>query len=161
MEFNNLVHFIEAYTHDSGQAEDLAQESLCALWEKRDSIDPRRNLRSYLYRIARNRTINSLKEKSLFADISRRDCLTEDITALEDASIDEMIDSLELSRLIKSVYANLPSVAKDSFIMSRQRGMTNKEIASERGLSVKAVEYHIRISLRTFRKMLKEYMEIL
>ena len=36
--------------------------------------------------------------------------------------------------------------------------MTNREISAKKGLSVKAVEYHIKISLRHFRNRLKEYL---
>lgn len=40
IEFDNVTHFIESYTHDHEQAEDLAQETFCAVWDKRATIDP-------------------------------------------------------------------------------------------------------------------------
>lgn len=160
MEFNNLVHFIHEYTHDRTQAEDLAQETLCVLWEKRQTIDPDKNIRAFVFRIARNRTINSLKEKSLFADTARRKGITEDIMALEDDSLEELIESLDLERLVNSIYHSLPDSARDSFLLSRNEGLTNKEIAQIKGLSVKAIEYHMKISLRIFRKKLKDYFSL-
>lgn len=158
MEFNNLVHFVESYTHDLQRSEDIAQETLCTLWERRDSIDPGRNLRSFVFTIARNRTINLLREKSLFSDSSLRSGITEDILALQDTSMEEMIDSLDLQKLIDNVWNHLPSSARNSFRMSREEGMTNREIAGAQGLTVKAVEYHIKISLRMFREKLKDYI---
>lgn len=160
MEFNNLVHFIGSYTHDVSQAEDLAQETLCTLYVKRENIDPDKNLRSFVYRIARNKTINHLKEKSLFADKSKIKGITEEIMALEDNSMEEMIESLELEKLIGNIYDSLPDSVKESFAMSRGDGLTNKEIAFKKGLSVKAVEYHITVSLRQFRKKLKDYFSL-
>lgn len=158
MEFNNLVHFVESYTHDRLRSEDIAQETLCTLWEKRETIDPGRNLRSFVFTIARNRTLNVLQEKKLFYDPRICTSITDDILALEDVSMEEMIESLDLQKLIDNVWENLPASARNSFRMSREEGMTNREIAWAQGLSVKAVEYHITISLRMFRKKLKEYV---
>jgi len=161
MEFNNLVHFVDSYVHSVELAEDLAQETLCAVWECRDRIDCNGNLRAYTYKIARNKTLNALNSKALFADTSRRLELNEDIMALEDASLNNLIESLELAQLIEDVWNSIPESARESFTLSRKEGKTNKEIAKIRGLSTKAIEYHIHISLNLFRKMLKDFFILL
>ena len=102
--------------------------------------------------------MNALKEKKLFAERSVMTGIDEDILALEDASMEEMIDSLALEDIIEKIYLSLPDSARTSFELSRKEGLTNKEIAEVQGLSVKAIEYHIKISLRIFRKRLKEYL---
>lgn len=158
LEFNNLVHFIYSYTTDRERAMDLAQEVLCTLWEKRLSIRPEANLRAWVFTIARNRTINLLKERKLFSDPSARESIDSRILALEDPSVDSLIDSLELASLIRKTYDSLPEAARDSFRMSRIDGMTNREISEKKGMSIKSIEYHIRISLRLFREKLKDYL---
>ena len=72
--------------------------------------------------------------------------------------MEHLIDSLELSSLIRKTFDTLPDTARDTFHLSRLDGMTNREISAKKGLSVKAVEYHIKISLRHFRNRLKEYL---
>ena len=158
LEFNNLVHFIASYTSDRERAMDLAQDVLCTLWERRSDIRPGANLRAWVFTVARNRTLNVLKEKKYFADSSFRSTLDERIAALEDPSVEHLIDSLELGALIRKAYDTLSDTSKDTFIMSRIAGLTNREIAERRGISLKTVEYHIKISLRHFRDKLKEYM---
>ena len=158
LEYNNLVHFITSYICDSEKARDLAQDVLCTVWEKRYSIRPDSNLRAWVFTIARNRTLNFLKEKKLFSDPSLTDILEERTAALEDPSVEHLIDSLELSSLIRKTFDSLPDTARETFHMSRLDGMTNREISAKKGLSVKAVEYHIKISLRHFRNRLKEYL---
>jgi len=160
MEFNNLVHFCRSYLHDTKHAEDIAQEALCMLWEKHQEMDPEKNLRAFVFRSARNMTINALKKKSFFTDKANRVEISEDILALKDESMDNLIESLELARLIENIYRNLPDTVKDSFVMSRQMGMTHKEIALTKKMSQKAIEYHINISLKIFRKKLKEYLSV-
>lgn len=158
LEFNNLVHFITSYVSDRERARDLAQEVLCLLWEKRELLRPDANLRAWVFTIARNRTLNAMKEKKLFSDSSMRSTLDERIAALEDPSVEHLIDSLELSDLIRKAYDTLPATSESTFRMSRMDGLTNREIAEKKGISVKSVEYHIKISLRHFRKKLKEYL---
>ena len=159
LEFNNLVHFIASYICDRDKARDLAQDVLCTVWEKHYAIRPDSNLRSWVFTIARNRTLNFLKEKKLFSDPSLTTALEERTAALEDPSVEHLIDSLELSSLIKKTFDSLPDTARETFHMSRLDGMTNREISTKKGVSVKAVEYHIKISLRHFRNRLKEYMK--
>lgn len=161
MEFNNLVHFVNSFVHSVELAEDLAQETLCAVWECRDRIDSNGNLRAYTYRIARNKTLNVLNSKALFADYSRRLELNDDIMALEDTSLNNLIESLELAKLIENIWSSIPESARESFTLSRNEGKSNKEIARIRGLSTKAIEYHIHISLNLFRKMLKDFFILL
>ena len=161
LEFDNVTHFIESYTHDHTQAEDLAQETFCSLWDKRATIDPAKNFRAFVFRIARNKTINALRTKEPTADSESRLEIGANVLALSDSSMEGIIEGLELGRLIQDVYDSLPDSAKDSFIMSRKYGMTNKEIAEKEGLTVKAVEYHIKISLRIFKEKLKDYLPLL
>lgn len=160
MEFNNLVHFCFSYLHDMEQAEDIAQEALCTLWERHKEMDPERNLRAFVFSTARNMTINTLKKKSFFTDKRGRMSISEDILALKDESMDNLIESLELERLIENISRNLPDTVKDSFIMSRHIGLKHREIAKIKNLSVKAIEYHINVSLKIFRKRLKEYLSV-
>lgn len=161
MEFNNLVHFVNSYVHSMELAEDLAQETLCTVWERREEIDADGNIRAYTFKIARNKTLNSLNSKALFAGASQRLELNEEMMALEDVSLNNLIESLELEKLIEDVWKTIPDTARESFTLSREEGKTNKEIAKIRGLSTKAIEYHMHISLNLFRKMLKDFFILL
>ena len=62
--------------------------------------------------------------------------------------MEHLIDSLELGALIRKAYDTLSDTSKDTFIMSRIAWLSNREIAERRGISLKTVEYHIKISLR-------------
>ena len=57
MEYKNVVFFISSYIGNESAAKDLAQESFISLWKRREQIDPKYSLRSYLYTIARNKTL--------------------------------------------------------------------------------------------------------
>ena len=152
MEYNNLVHFITSYITDSSAAEDIVQDTFITLWDKRFLIDEHQNLRSYTYKIARNKMLNHLRD-----DKYRRHCVDADLeqlnlTALSDDYVLERIDALSLEELINKTYLQLPEDVRSTFKLNREFGMTYSQIADSQKVPVKAVEYKIRKALHFFRK---------
>lgn len=147
MEFLNLVHFADSYLHDRDKAQDLAQEALLAVWEHRQQLDPGKNIRSLVFTIARNRTLDELRSRHAPEE-----------RCLEDRSVEEYIGRLDLAALMQKVWMSLPPKIGNTFKMSRLGGMKNHEIAQEEGISEKAVEYRMGVALRRFRKMLEQYL---
>ncbi len=158
LEFDNIVYFVNGYLHDPDLAKDIAQESLLTLWEKREIIDPEKNIRALLYTIARNKSINELKTRSSSLNSISLNEIKANINALSDDSLNAELETLDLIDLIDRTIENLPDSVRGSFIMSRKLGMTNKEIAKAKNLSLTGVEYHMKISLNILRKKLKGYL---
>lgn len=152
-EFNNLVHFVNSYTRNRLDAEDLVQETMMAIWEGRDTLDPGRNFRSYLYTIARNKSLNYLRDNAKRKkDSSLQDSETLiNSLALSSLAVEEEINALELQEFIDRVYLSLPKKVVNTFRMSRQEGLTYGEIAQNLGITPKVVEYHISITLKALR----------
>jgi len=148
MERNNLVHFVFSYIKDYHKSEDIAQDALMRVWEKRDSLDVDGNIRAFVFRIARNMTLDHL----------RRHVTTESLEAcmcLEDRSMESLIEALDMASLFAKTFNTLPPKVRDTFMKSRMQGFTNKEIAEEQKLSVKAIEYRISSALKALRKITK------
>ena len=150
MEFLNLVHFIGSYLQDKDKAHDLAQETMMALWENRSSLDPERNIRGFVFTIARNKTLNELRRRNMFTPGGQA---SESLAQLEDNSVDEFIDALDLPALIENVWKSLPEKVETTFALSRRDGLKNREIAVLEGISEKTVEYRIKVALRRFRAL--------
>jgi RNA polymerase sigma-70 factor (ECF subfamily) len=157
-EFGNVVYFVRQYVNNADVAADIAQESLLSVWINRENIDPDRNLRAYLYVTARNKTLNLLKSNSFKIHNIYSGELDANIKALSDESLDDMLEALTLRDLISKTYAGLPEDVKDCFMMNREYGLTYQEIADRKGVSVKSVEYKIKIALKTFKSKLKDYL---
>lgn len=150
MERNNLVHFISHYAIETEQAEDIAQDTLIKIWETREHLNVNGNLRALAFTIARNKTLDFLR--------SRTDMESLDACAyLEDESLDAQINALELSRLIERTFDSLPEKIRGTFLLSREKGLTNRQIADREHISVKAIEYRISTALRSFRKIKESF----
>lgn len=157
MEFNNIVHFINAYINDFSAAQDIAQEVFISFWDKRGYINSNLNIRSYVFKIARNKTLNYIRDnKAIASKLSLRD-----FYALQDESVTYHIDALKLEDLINKTYSRLSPEIRDTFYLNRIHGFTYAEIAEQRKVSVKAIEYQIKKALQIFRKQLKNYLTAL
>lgn len=150
MERNNLVHFVSSYLRDVSEAEDIAQEVLLRLWDRRRSLKTGKNLRVLVFTMARNMAVDRL----------RRRIDTESIEAclcLEDKSVDGLIEALDLASLMARTFDNLPQKLRETFLKSRDEGLSNREIARQENVSVKAIEYRISTVLRNLKNIAKSF----
>ena len=160
-EFNNIVFFVSKYVKNAFNAQNIAQETFITLWSTRGQINPELNIRTYVFTIARNKALNHLRDnaKKQASTVEEREAVL-NLYALNTPSVSEQIEALELKELIEKIYNLLPENIKESFILSRQFGLTYEEIAQKRGITIKVVEYHIVSALQLFRKNLRNYMKL-
>ena len=154
-EYENVKFFIQHYIHDTAEAEDLAQETFASLWTNRDRIDPTRNIRSFLFTIARNKALNHLSSlRTRLTDPLEKASVSLSIESLGSEAIISRIDALDMKRIIDMVYEKMPELTRRIFVMNRDENMTYEEIAASTGLTVKKVEYNMVKALKQFRSKL-------
>ena len=154
-EYENVKFFIQHYLHDTAEAEDLAQETFASLWTNRDRIDPSRNIRSFLFTIARNRALNHLTMlRTRMTDPLEKSAVNLSIESLSSEHMISRIDALDMKRIIDLVYEKMPELTRKIFVMNRDENMTYEEIAESTGLTVKKVEYNMVKALKQFRNKL-------
>lgn len=161
-EYENVKYFIRHYVHDGPESEDLAQETFASLWANRDRIDPQRNIRSFLFTIARNRALNHLTMlRTRLTDPLEKSSVNLAIESLDSEAIISRIDALDMKRIIDLVYRRMPELTRKIFIMNRDENMTYEEIAESTGLTVKKVEYNMVKALKQFRSKLSVFKSLL
>lgn len=154
-EYENVKFFIQHYLHDTAEAEDLAQETFASLWTNRDRIDPSRNIRSFLFTIARNRALNHLTMlRTRMTDPLEKSTVNLSIESLSSEHMISRIDALDMKRIIDLVYEKMPELTRKIIVMNRDENMTYEEIAESTGLTVKKVEYNMVKALKQFRNKL-------
>lgn len=144
-----VLGFMNSLLQSSDDASDLAQEVFVKLWLMRAALPEISSLRSYIYRMSLNQTINYMKKRrlaaggeALFADIPY-DPLTEDF-----------IDMKDKEAYIAAVVEKMPEQRRKVFVMSRLENRTNDEIASILNIRKKTVENHLNLALKELRAAL-------
>ena len=128
------------------------------LWEKRDELDTNKSIKSYLYTITYNRSLNYLRDNKKF---NKTEGITESLERSEnwDASNQLIADEIQLK--INKTLDNLPEKCSRIFKMSRYEELKYKEIADKLNISVKTVESQMTKALKALRENLAEYLSIL
>jgi len=147
-----LVAYINQYTHDFSEAEDLVQNCFTIIWEKRERLTISTSVKSYLYSTAYNLYIDAYRKNrkiSLYLDSLKSEALNEIVSE----SAEDLKKQLEV--LNKAIEA-LPPKCREIFILNKKEGLSYKDIARQLDISVKTVEAQIRIALIKIRERLKK-----
>lgn len=145
--FAPLCRFIRIYVKGPRVAEDIVLDIFANLWEQRAALQIQVTLKAYLFQSARNRALNYLRDNERFVSVG-------DFTSLERFENDDALEMRELQRLIQEAILSLPPKCQDVFTKSRMENLSNKEIADQMDISVKAVEAQITRALKIIRTYL-------
>ena len=135
------------YVHDIDAAEDVVQECFSVLWEKTEQEGGEiANVRSYLYMMVRNRSLDWLKQNSMFdTTLSPSD--------LEDRLPEEEVEERTVMEArIWTAIDSLPDRCREVFLLNKRDGMKYKDIADKFHISVHTVGNHIQKALRLIRE---------
>ncbi len=140
---DELVRYASAIVRDDEVAHDLIQDVFVSLWDLRERLDPDCALRSYVYRMARNRAYRYLRDERLHA--AKHDQMLVEReqspprTPLPDLDADGQI----LSDYLSGWLAALPDRQREALTLSRFQGLSHREIAAVMGISARTVNNHI------------------
>ena len=156
---DRLYNFAFRFVSDEHTAQDIVHEAYGTLWEKFEGKESDA-WQALLFRIVRNRSIDTLRHQSSLRIVSLTDSfrnvcdegLYQMDFAVNDSDRKTIYD--ELTANIHSIMGKLPDRCREVFMMSRFQNMKNKEIAAALKISEKAVEKHIHKALTVFRKEL-------
>ncbi|NGF57366.1 RNA polymerase sigma-70 factor [Parapedobacter sp. SGR-10] len=138
--FYQLSVFVKRYVHSESIAEDLTQDVFVKLWEKREFLDKVTNFNSYLYRIAKNHTLDYLKK------ISRLEIMPDDLLKEFKFSSNEVelfVTEQEYFRFLDNYMKSLPEKSQVIFDLCREQEKSYDEVAKELNISKSTVKHHM------------------
>jgi RNA polymerase sigma-70 factor, ECF subfamily len=150
-----LCFFALQYTKDHDTAREIVQDAFTGLWDKRDTIDLSRPVKTYLTTMVRNKCLNHLRDNKKF----NREIL--DIEGLLSERTyhppDRMVEA-EVREKIRGAIQGLPEKCRQVFVLNREENLKYHEIATRLEISVKTVETQMSKALQHMRNQLHEFM---
>lgn len=146
--YEPLFHFIASRTNDAALARDFVQDVFTQLWVHRETLDPHKQVKSYLFQSAKNRIINHYKSR-----VIRENAHRELMYFKNDAEITDVFD---LEKNIAALIRQLPSETQHIFLLSRRDHLTYPEIADQLNINIKKVERQMSKALSFLRSEFKK-----
>ena len=132
-----LYRFAFSLLKNTEDAEGIVQETFLRVWEKRDNIDTTRSFKSWLFTISYHLIIDKLrlrlKEKEYLSQLDRYFNISE-------LTSDQEADYNILKSQIDKIVEDLPEKRKFIYKLSREKGLSHKEISEQLNISVKTVD---------------------
>jgi RNA polymerase sigma-70 factor, ECF subfamily len=151
--YGTLCRSAKKYVRSSQLAEEIVQDVFVSLWERRMVLAITGSLQAYLFTAVKYRCINCLRQ------MLSQPTLYNVAESFHPSSnvVDDLVASHELEHLIAKAVDALPPRCRIIFDLSRNAGLTYKEIAVELGISLKTVETQVTIALSRLKAYLAEH----
>lgn len=152
---HKLCVYAYTLTHNHDDAEDVVQNVFIRTWKKRDRLKSEFSIQSFLYKSVYNEFIDQYRKKKNVLPLEKKY-----IDALSSTIENEDKDALNrVIKLVKLEIENLPPKCKQTFLLSKQEGLSNIEIAEYLNVSIKSVEAHITKAFSILRQKVGDKMQ--
>jgi RNA polymerase sigma-70 factor (family 1) len=154
---NKLYFFVLHIVNNEAASEELVQDIFLRLWISRQALGGISNADSYLFVIAKNRSLDYIQQAA--KERRMKDVLTQTM-ALGENTTEEDIDLNESRRLIEAAISKLPQQQARVFRLSKEQGLKRFEIAEALNISENTVKNHLGEAIRFIKKYLHEHGDI-
>lgn len=148
----SLENFLIKLTGSYEDAQDVFQKVLVSLWEKRERIDPTKNIKSYLFTMARNTALNDMRNKGKFENMESG--YEYNITG--ELSADSELIVRETQLLLEIAVRNMPRQRQEIYRLHLE-GHTYDEIAKK----LEITQNNVQRQVSNARKELRELMSLI
>jgi RNA polymerase sigma-70 factor (family 1) len=136
-------------------AQGMVQDIFRSLWERRDTLEITTSPEKYLVRSAKFKVFEYIRNTQTRKEHFEK--AMSGYTGYIHATEHEVVYN-NLKGQVDTLVDSLPDKCRRVFRMSREEGLTNKEIANKLGITERAIEYHIARALTTLRLHLNDYL---
>jgi RNA polymerase sigma-70 factor (family 1) len=152
---HKLCVYAVSLTNNDDSAEDIVQNVFMSIWRNRGKLKEEFVLKSYLYKSVYNEFIDQYRKQKTVVTLEKKyiDALTYIVEEEDEKSLERLM------KIVKKEIENLPPKCKQIFLLSKEEGLTNIEIAEHLNVSIKSVEAHITKAFKILRSTLSHKVE--
>ncbi|MDB5247468.1 MAG: transcriptional regulator, LuxR family [Segetibacter sp.] len=134
---------------DTDASKDIVQDVFLWIWENRVALNLG-NVKAYLKAAVRFKVANYIRSGNI------RESFFDQLAKAPPSSIsaggDEVTELRELQRVIYEAILQLPPKCREVYLMSKEEGLSNRQIAERLRISIKTVEAQMTIALKRLRE---------
>lgn len=149
-----LYGFTFKYLKSAVETEELVQSVFLKVWENHKTLRRESSFKSYLFTIAYNEICNCFKRRTYLQKFIAEQSPGNDLPLTNET--EESVNFNSILEQVDQIIAKLPERQRTIFMKSRQEGKSNKEIATELGISSGSVDNYISESLKFIRSNLQD-----
>ena len=155
-----IGRFVRRLVGYGQEAEDIVQDTFLSLFTHLDRIEPAKNLRPYLFRIARNRSYDLLRRQGRFEKVSLDDepigvRVSFDLATQQDIPPEEVTHWILLNLEVQEAIDRLPERQRQTLILFAEENLTYAEIAEVIDVSIGTVKSRLFHAKKNLRGLLK------
>lgn len=147
----SIYAFVLSITKNASFTEEITQSVFVKVWEKRTQIEEHYSFKAFLFRVTYHETISFLRKERA---TKKREGTYSMIRPSLSNETEYQVELWSIESAINEIVDNFPAKRKQIFKMSREQGLTNKEIADRLDISVRTVENQMNSALKVLRKKL-------
>ena len=147
--YGRLCQYVYPLLKDKADTEDVVQELFLTLWNNRKRIYIEENVSAYLYKMAKNLSLNHIRAKTNYVSLLENQ---EGVTLYYE---ENQLESEEFRITLYDCINRLPSRSREVLLLHRVKGLKQKEIADQLSISVKTIKNQIWVSLQKLRRCLE------
>jgi RNA polymerase sigma-70 factor (ECF subfamily) len=138
---------------DPATAEELAQETLLAVWRKAALYsDEKGSATTWIFTIARNLRIDRLRKEVVWQPLPENN----DEQPSDDPAPDEELSERERGERVRAMLAELPPEQSEVINLAFIEGLSHSEIAKRLGLPLGTVKSRMRLAYQKIRDALED-----
>ncbi|MEP4533965.1 MAG: RNA polymerase sigma-70 factor [Cyclobacteriaceae bacterium] len=152
-----LFYFSRKYKLSVEESEGVVQEVFLKIWEKREGLNPDLSFNAYVMLIAKNIILNKFKKQ-----VNEQAYLTQHAQQQKEHTdqTEAAIVNQDLEQIAFRAIESLPEKRRNIYKLSRERGLSNQEIAENLNISKSTVENQINKALKFLKLYLEQNAEI-
>ena len=147
----DLVYFIQQYTHCCYQAEDIAQDVFAYLYVNPTKYNMDFSFKTFLFTIGKRRAVDFIRRQSSQSHISLEEADPQDQKSLED-----LVFSKHNALLIKDTLLRLPENYRRALVLTKLQGFSVKESAKILGHTEVSVRVLVHRACKSLEQIMKE-----
>ncbi len=166
---NRILNISYRFVHDAAAAEDIAQEVLIKIYEKRAKFRPSTKFSTWVYRVTANASLDHIDKMKFFgfsldkpigSGENDATLVSEVIGDVDLDSPSKELEKKELKIAVENALHNLPEHLRVPIILFQFEENSYQEIADILQISVKAVERRVYHAKKILHKILSKNMAI-